>query len=108
MGLGRLDKILYPYFKNDLDDGNITEKEAFNLLKDFFINLHKNRKYKSNELLGDTGQVVILGGKNLDGSDSSNELTFMIIDVLKELKIPDVKIILGFILKPQTNCGINH
>ena len=94
MGLGRLDKILYPYFKNDLDDGNITEKEAFNLLKDFFINLHKNRKYKSNELLGDTGQVVILGGKNLDGSDSSNELTFMIIDVLKELKIPDVKIIL--------------
>jgi len=94
IGLGRLDQILYPYLKYDLENGNITEKEALNLLKEFFIKIHEGYKYKSNTLIGDTGQVIILGGKNIDDSDASNKLTFMIIDVLQELKFPDIKIIL--------------
>jgi len=94
VGLGRLDQILYPYLKADLTKGTLTKKEAFSFLKEFLLKLHRGYKYKSNVLLGDTGQVIILGGKNVDGSDASNELTFMIMDALRELKLPDPKIIL--------------
>lgn len=94
VGLGRLDQILYPYLKKDLEKGVLTQKEAFDLLKEFLMKLHRGYKYKSNVLLGDTGQVIVLGGKNIDGSDASNELTFMIMDALKELKLPDPKIVL--------------
>jgi len=94
VGLGRLDQILYPYLKADLRKGVLTKKEAFNFLKEFLLKLHQGYKYKSNVLLGDTGQAIILGGKNVEGSDASNELTFMIMDALRELKLPDPKIIL--------------
>jgi len=94
VGLGRVDQILYPYLKTDLEKGVLIKKEAFNLLKEFLMKLHQGYKYKSNVLLGDTGQAIILGGKNMDGSDASNELTFMIMDALKELRVPDPKIIL--------------
>lgn len=94
VGVGRLDQILYPYFKADFEAGLLTKNEAYNLLKEFLRALHRGYKYKSNMLLGDTGQVIVLGGKNMDGSDASNELTFMIIDALKELRLPDPKIIL--------------
>jgi len=94
VGLGRLDQILYPYLKADLRRGVLSKKEAFNFLKEFLMKLHQGYKYKSNVLLGDTGQAIILGGKNVDGSDASNELTFMVMDALRELKLPDPKIIL--------------
>lgn len=94
VGLGRLDQIFYPYLKTDLEKGILTKKEAHDFLKEFFKKLHQEYKYKSSVLLGDAGQTIILGGKNMDSSDASNELTFMIMDVLKELKLPDPKIVL--------------
>ncbi len=94
VGLGRLDQIFYPYFLADIKKGKITIKETYSLFKEFFILLHKDYQYKSNVLLGDTGQVIILGGKNKDGTDATNELTYIIIDTLKDLNIPNHKIVL--------------
>lgn len=94
VGLGRLDQILYPFYSEDLRKGILTPSEAHDLIKEFLKSINKYYKYKSNTLLGDTGQVMILGGKNHDGTDVSNELTFLFMDVLKELKIPDPKIVL--------------
>ncbi|MDD5015065.1 MAG: pyruvate formate lyase family protein [Atribacterota bacterium] len=94
IGLGRLDQILYAFFKKDLNEGKITKKEAYFLISGFLEALHKGYKFKSNTLLGDTGQVIILGGMNEDGSDSSNDFTCMIMDILKELNLPDPKIVL--------------
>lgn len=94
VGLGRLDQILYPYFKQDIEKRIITEKEAYKLLEEFLLKLHKWYQFKSNAFLGDTGQVIIIGGKNPDGSDASNELSYMILDALRKLKLPDPKIVL--------------
>jgi formate C-acetyltransferase len=94
IGLGRLDIILYPFYSNDINKGILNKDKAFFLIKEFLKSLHKGFKYKSNVLPGDTGQVIVLGGKDNMGIDQCNELTFIFMNVMKDLKLPDPKIVL--------------
>lgn len=93
-GLGRLDQILYPYYANDINNGRITKEKAVQLLESFFKALHDNTWYKSAMLVGDTGQIIILGGKNADDEYCCNELTYLFIEVSKKLHLPDPKVLL--------------
>lgn len=93
-GLGRLDKILIEYYEKDLKNSVIAYDEARQMVKEFLEILHRDYYYKSNSLAGDTGQIIILGGEDKDGSYLCNELTYMFIDVIKEMKEPDPKILL--------------
>ncbi len=93
-GLGRLDKILEESFYNDLNNGILTKEEAFGIIKDFLNTLHSYYWFKSAALMGDTGQVIILGGKELDGTYFSNDLTYMFIDAINNLQLPDPKALL--------------
>ena len=91
-GLGRLDLLLDKYYEKDKD--NYTEDEVINIIKDFLLKLHDNYWYKSNSLLGDTGQIIILGGTLEDNTYFTNDLTYYFIRCIKELQIPDPKILL--------------
>lgn len=93
-GLGRLDMVLQSYYQNDIDNNIITKEETRNLIKEFLLQLHKFYKFKSNSLTGDTGQIIILGGLNREGKYIYNDLTYIFIDVIEELKLPDPKILL--------------
>lgn len=93
-GLGRLDKILASLYEKDMVDGIITRDESLLLIKDFFNALHSYYWFKSAALMGDTGQVIILGGKQTDGSYFSNELTYLFIEAINELQLPDPKVLL--------------
>ena len=91
-GVGRLDLIL-----NDLyDKDNISKNEAYELIKDFIIKLHSYYYYKSNGLAGDTGQIIVLGGLNEKNNYFCNDLTYLFMNALKELNVPDPKIILRY------------
>lgn len=89
VGLGRLDKVLFEYYKRDIANGTITREKALVLVKKFLSLLHRDYIYKSNTLKGDTGQVIVLGG-----DDRYLELTELFMDAFLELKIPDPKIVL--------------
>lgn len=93
-GLGRLDLILYKFYADDLRKGIITKEKGKLLLKEFLMHIHKFYKFKSNSLIGDTGQVIILGGLNVEGIYQYNDLTYMFIEIIKELNIPDPKLLL--------------
>ena len=93
-GLGRLDVILEKYYKNDILNGNITLEFVETLLKDFFLVLHGHYKFKSNVQLGDTGQIIILGGLQSDGAYFCNDLTKIILEVLTSINVPDPKILM--------------
>ena len=93
-GLGRLDKILGDYYKNDLDNHLITKEEAYESIKSFLKSLHSYYWYKSAALMGDTGQVIILGGKEPDGTYFANDLTYLFIGAIRELQLPDPKALL--------------
>lgn len=93
-GFGHLDWILYDLYRSDIDAGYITKDDAKQYLRDFFNVLHDKCWFKSTMLLGDTGQIVILGGIDEDGTYRCNELTYLFIEVSKELKLPDPKVLL--------------
>lgn len=88
MGLGRLDKILNEIIN---DSPNDEDKEA---IKDFLIILHNHYEYKSQELLGDTGQLIILGGLEENGQYFCNWLTYEFIEIVLNLNLPDPKLML--------------
>ena len=81
-GLGRLDKILANYEPDE------------ELLKEFLQTLHRHYNFKSSAHLGDTGQIIILGGTEADGSVFCNEYTKLFIDCMKQLHLPDPKCLL--------------
>lgn len=85
VGLGRLDLCLEQYHES--------EETARKQFGEFFGLLHKYYVIKSNALMGDTGQIVILGGRNNRDQQKSYRYTKLIMDVIKELRIPDPKIL---------------
>ena len=93
-GLGRLDKILESSYNFDIKENKLTREEAKEMLKDMCKTLNKNFWFKSSALVGDTGQIIILGGKEPDGSYFCNELTYMFIEVMEEIRLPDPKVFL--------------
>ena len=93
-GLGRLDKILYPYYVQDLSIGVLTREEAKKKLRHFLLLLNRDMEAKSYSLLGDTGQVILLGGIDKTGHDVSNELTEIFFELFAGLRLPDPKLIL--------------
>lgn len=91
-GIGRIDFILNDVYEKD----SISKEEAYELIKDFIVKLHSHYYYKSSQLAGDTGQIIVLGGLNENGSYFCNDLTYLFMKAIKELKLPDPKIILRY------------
>ncbi len=92
---GRMDQYLYPYYKNDIDDGVLDRKGAVALLASLFI--------KSNEITGTatwnhqpkpipsnaSKQYLIIGGSNIDGGTAENELSYLILEAAETVKMPE-------------------
>lgn len=93
-GIGRLDLILYPYYKADLEKGVITKDSAKQMLHNMCLVLGKDMAFKSAALLGDTGQVIILGGIDEQGQNVENEITHILLEIFTESPKPDPKLIL--------------
>lgn len=73
--LGRLDQILYPYYKADIESGAITKDEAFELVCCLWLKLY--RRYDV--------QQSCVGGTDVDGNCVANELSFMMLDATEQL-----------------------
>jgi formate C-acetyltransferase len=92
-GLGRLDKLLGPYLRRDLDAGRLTLDEARELLAHFWI---KGCEWITAEGRG-TGdaqfyQNIVLAGVDEQGREVANEVTDLVLDVVEELHISDFPI----------------
>ena len=97
ISLGRLDKILEDFYFDDLNSGFITQEEVYKIIKSFLKTLHSYQWYKSDAFMGDTGQVIVLGGKYEDEYGEYyfyNDLTYMFLRAIGELKLYEPKIIL--------------
>jgi len=90
---GRLDQHLYPFYRNDIDKGIITQEQAIELLQAFWI---KFNNHPSPPKMGVTAQesntytdfaLINLGGVKEDGTDAVNELTYIILDVIEEMRL---------------------
>ena len=92
-GLGRMDQYLLPYYHADVDSGRLTRNQAGELLSEFFISLNRDADLYPGVQQGDNGQSVMLGGcRPEDGSSAVNELTYLILEVSRDLRLIDPKI----------------
>ena len=92
IGIGRLDKLLNRFI-NEVDEiGVLKVKE---IIKDFLTEMHRYYAFKSNPVaMGDTGQIIILGGIEPGREYFCNAFTYLFIDAIKELHLPDPKSLL--------------
>lgn len=89
---GRLDQVLYPYYKRDVDSGKLTVKEALELTACLWIKIGDNVDLVpqvSEELFGGAGTApaVTVGGIDEKGGDAVNDLTYIMLRVTELLKM---------------------
>lgn len=94
VGLGAWDSFLDEYYRKDIQEGILSKSEALNILEDLFKILHENYVYKSNVLMGDTGQIFVLGRSSVGGQYLCNDLTYMFIEAMKNVQQPEPKCLL--------------
>jgi len=88
---GRLDQYLYPFYKKDIEEGRITRDEAKELLGCLWIKfaeielLHQGAT--ANLCQGSVFQNVTIGGQTEEGEDATNDLSYLILEVEKEIKL---------------------
>ena len=92
VSLGRMDQYLYPFYKNDILTGNITEEFASELLESTWIKLlsvNKIRPWSHTRFSagGPLYQNVTIGGQTTEGHDAVNELSFLILHSVGKMKL---------------------
>lgn len=90
---GRLDQHLFPFYKRETELGLLTQDRAVELLQSFWV---KFNNHPSPPKMGVTAQesntytdfsLINLGGVKEDGSDAVNDLTYIILDVIEEMRL---------------------
>ena len=94
---GRFDCYMYPYFKKDIDEGKITYESAQELLDCIWVkfnDLNKVRDAASADGFAGYGmfQNLIVGGQNIHGMDSTNDLSYMCIEASMHVPLPQPSI----------------
>lgn len=90
---GRLDQHLYPFYRRGLEAGTLTEDGARELLQAFWV---KFNNQPAPPKVGVTAEesstytdfaLINLGGVKEDGCDAVNELSYLILDVVEEMRL---------------------
>jgi formate C-acetyltransferase len=94
MSPGRLDQLLYPYYRRDVDQGVLTVAQALELIGCLWLKLNDNTNLvpeTAEELFGGAGTVpaVTVGGVDATGQDAVNDLTYLMLRVTELLKTRD-------------------
>lgn len=82
--LGGLDRLLFPFYRDDLASGRLTDAEARELFRYFML--------KCFAMQVTANIPFYIGGRNADCSDACNALTSLIVDEYIKLDIDDPKI----------------
>lgn len=101
---GHLDQHLLPFYRRGLADGTLTEASARELLECFFV---KFNNHPAPPKVGVTAEEsgtytdfanINLGGLLADGSDGSNEVTHLLLEIVDEMHL----------LQPSSNLQLSR
>lgn len=90
---GRLDQSLYPLYKKQLEEGTVTQEEVYEMLQSFWV---KFNNHPSPPQVGVTAEesntytdfcLINVGGVKEDGSDGVNEMSYILLDVIREMRL---------------------
>jgi len=74
---GRVDQCLYPYYESDIREGRVTKEEAQELIDCYIIKLNE----------GPQVNTIGVSGIKADGSDATNELSFLFIEGMMHTRL---------------------
>ena len=90
---GRLDQALYPIYKKEMEAGTTTKEQVYEVLESFWV---KFNNHPSPPKVGVTAEesntytdfcLINVGGVKEDGSDGVNEMSYIILDVIREMRL---------------------
>lgn len=82
--LGRVDVMLYPFYKKDIANGTYSKEEIKEMLK-FFLHKFWTAKVPFD-------MPLCLGGIDKDGNEVTNEISYMLVEAYNEINIYSPKI----------------
>ena len=101
---GHLDQHLLPFYAKGLNDGSLTYESARELLEAFFIKFNNHpAPPKVGVTAAESGTYtdfanINIGGVLQDGSDGSNEISHMLLDIIDEMHL----------LQPSSNIQLSR
>lgn len=103
ISLGRLDYLLYPFYKKDILGGKITKEEAEELLDQLWLKIASIIQVWNEEDSKSFGghpisQAITLGGMDAEGNDATNELSYMMLETTARVHMA----------QPSVCCRINR
>jgi pyruvate formate-lyase/glycerol dehydratase family glycyl radical enzyme len=89
---GRMDQYLYPTYENDISTGRMTQQEAAELLGCLWMKFNEMecvrgefiQKYSQSS----QNQHLTIAGVDEEGRDATNELSVMILEAARQMKLP--------------------
>jgi len=90
---GRLDQHLYPFYEKELAEGTLTRERAKELLCAFWIKFNNHpAPPKTGVTLKESNTyvdfaLINLGGVTPDNRDGINDLTYLMLDVIEEMRL---------------------
>ncbi|MFX1299024.1 MAG: pyruvate formate lyase family protein [Promethearchaeota archaeon] len=92
VALGRLDQILWPYYKQDIDGNKIKRDFALELIEELNLKLTWNvtllpTDYTTiSNALGLNTQTITISGLNKEANDATNEVSYLFLEAYKNIK----------------------
>ena len=100
---GRLDQHLNPFYEKEIEEGTLTHDDAEELLQCFWVKFNNQPAppkvgvtLKESSTYTDFANINV-GGVKVDGSDGVNEVSYMLLDVIDEMRL----------LQPSSNVQIS-
>ena len=93
---GRVDQYLHPYYRDDIAAARLDREEARELLECYWIKHNYAYDYQARVgtnqgISSGFGQLITLGGTGSDGDDASNDLTWLMLDVIEDMNLLEPK-----------------
>jgi pyruvate formate-lyase/glycerol dehydratase family glycyl radical enzyme len=94
LSLGRLDQLLYPLYRKDIDSGTLDVGFAIELVCCLWLKIGDHVPTVPNageQLFGGSGsnQAITIGGVDADGKDAVNDLTYVLLRATELMRLRD-------------------
>ena len=90
---GRLDQHLFPFYKKDVANGVLTKEDIYELLQAFWVKFNNQPAPPKVGVTAEESNTytdfcnINIGGLREDGSDGVNEMSYILLDIIEEMRI---------------------
>ncbi|MEI6100506.1 MAG: formate C-acetyltransferase/glycerol dehydratase family glycyl radical enzyme [Eubacteriales bacterium] len=105
MSFGRFDQYLYPFYKRDMEGGQLDSEKTLELIECLMIKCNQIKKIRAESHTRKMHgypmfQTLTLGGQTRDGVDASNDISYITLSAISNIKLQEPTVIVR--IHPKT------